>query len=127
MEKHSSLKRLQTTLTQQESALRELEKERSSLVGKITTCRNLIEDTRKKIKLTSQTALTVTEHAILRYLERVQCLDLKEIVKTILPEKVEKQAMTLGDGKYPVTEEFAIMVKNNMVVSVSLPKASKQD
>lgn len=60
----------------------------------------------------------VTEHAIIRYLERKYDLDLKEVCKEILPKKVIQQYRALGDGKYPIGK-FKAVIKNNHVVTVT--------
>lgn len=59
----------------------------------------------------------VSEHALVRYLERLKSIDVEAIRKIILPEKTIEQILTLGDGRYPV-EDFIVVVVNNTVVTV---------
>ncbi len=46
--------------------------------------------------------ITVSEHAILRYFERVLGYDLEVIVAAILPETAKQGILQLGTGTYPI-------------------------
>lgn len=62
--------------------------------------------------------LRVTEHAILRYLERVNKINLKEIEKAILTPELVKMTEVLGtNGKFPVSD-FNIVIRDGSVVTV---------
>ena len=62
--------------------------------------------------------LRVTEHAILRYLERVNKIDLKEIEKAILtPELIEMTEVLGKNGKFPINN-FSIVIRDGSVVTV---------
>ena len=62
--------------------------------------------------------LRVTEHAILRYLERVNKIDLKEIEKAILTPELIKMTEVLGkNGKFPIND-FNIVIRDGSVVTV---------
>ncbi len=60
---------------------------------------------------------TVSEHAMLRYLERVQGVELKAVEAAILTPRVRNVIATLGDGKYKL-DGHEIVVKNRTVVSL---------
>lgn len=61
----------------------------------------------------------VSEHAILRYLERVKGLDIKAIEKEILSEEVLNLINTLGpNGSYP-NNNFKVRLKNNIVTTIT--------
>lgn len=63
--------------------------------------------------------LTISEHAIIRYVERVLGIYLDEISKRILPDEQAHLIETLGDGHFPVNNgEFKIVVKNGIVVTL---------
>ena len=66
----------------------------------------------------------VSDHAIVRYMERVLGMDINAIRREIVPERVKKIIATLGGGKIPVNNEFSIRVFNNTVVTV-LPTVGK--
>ncbi len=61
--------------------------------------------------------LIVSEHAILRYLERVQGINIEEIKKKILPVEVETKIRTIGNGSFPA-ETHRIKVQNGVVVTI---------
>lgn len=80
----------------------ELKKERVSLITKI-------EDMNKG-------ELKVTEHAMLRYFERVLGFNLEEIEEKIVSGVSEAQK-DLGNGTYP-SGLFKVVVKENTVVTI---------
>lgn len=68
-------------------------------------------------KLTAK--LTVSEHAIIRYIERVIGISRDEITSKILTPEVEAMYKKLGAGKYPIADGKArAVIKNNTVVTV---------
>lgn len=63
--------------------------------------------------------MIVSEHAIIRYIERVLGISIDEISQKILGNEIEKQIETLGNGTYPINDnEFKIVVKDNVVVTI---------
>ena len=71
---------------------------------------------RSRAKKTSD-KVVVTEHAMLRYIERVLGIDLGDLENRILPESSVKSIASLGDGEFPVGDH-RIRVKNGHVVTV---------
>ena len=77
-----------------------------------------LEEVKAKIEDIKADTIIISEHAILRYLERVKGIDLEEIQKEILPTpELRKSIATCGDGKYMV-DEFALRIKKNVVVTI---------
>lgn len=60
---------------------------------------------------------TITEHAILRYIERVIGINLEEIKAKILSGQVREMIQKLGSGKFPA-DGFRVVVKNGTVITV---------
>jgi len=81
-------------------------------------CRT-IREVRKKVKdLGVSSNPTVTEHAMLRYFERVLNFDLKEIEKKILTDSVLNQAKVVGgSGLFPA-QGFKVRMKDFTVVTL---------
>jgi len=60
----------------------------------------------------------VTEHAMIRYIQRIMEIDLEELKKTILPEGIKKQIEMLGgNGKFP-TDKCIVVAQNNAITTV---------
>lgn len=74
----------------------------------------------------SPAPLRVTNHALLRYLERHLKLDIEQLRADVLPQDaLMLHAITvLGNGTYPVGDSHRIVVKDNTVVTV-LPYTDK--
>lgn len=64
----------------------------------------------------------ISEHAIIRYLERVLGLDLEIVMAEMLPEHVKAQIATLENGDFPVKTRqgfpFWLRVRNKRVITV---------
>ena len=74
----------------------------------------------KKIidSLNRNSNVKVSEHAIIRYMERVKGVDISEIEKEILTDDVLLWVEKLGgSGKYPVSD-FHIVMKDYTVTTV---------
>ncbi len=61
--------------------------------------------------------LSVSEHAMLRYAERVLGFDTSEVLRAV-ENKVAPAAYLLGDCSVPIAPGFLAVVKNRVVVSV---------
>ncbi len=72
----------------------------------------------KQIESMDETDIVVSEHAMLRFLERAQGLDLESIKDCILSDETRILINNLGNGKYPIGNGVRAVVKNRKIVSV---------
>jgi len=105
--------KLQAQRKQLNIEIQEKQKESANMKSRIDMLQKKIE----KLKSKKSNNLIISEHALLRYIERVIGIDLQEIQNKILPpEKVEKiKAMgncTYGLGDHKLT------IKDGIVVTV---------
>ncbi len=63
-------------------------------------------------------AVRVSDHAIIRYLERALNLNIGDIRREICSRDTEGSILTLGNGRYPIGDQLQIVVENNVVVTV---------
>jgi len=61
--------------------------------------------------------LAVTEHAMLRYAQRILGFDTSEVLRAV-EEKVEPVAAVLGTGKFPIAPGFVAVVQGRTVVTI---------
>jgi transcriptional regulator of aromatic amino acid metabolism len=70
------------------------------------------------VSFNNNSNVKVSEHAIIRYMERVKGLNISEIEKEILTDDVLSLIEKLGgSGKYPV-KDFQIVMKDYTVTTV---------
>lgn len=62
--------------------------------------------------------LTVSEHAILRYIERVYELDIEKIQKEILESPSLATIDVLGSGRYPLQCGAKAVIKDRVIVTI---------
>lgn len=122
LSKDRELKGLQSQLAKHEAEAKVLRSQQSSVAKELHTKDNLIKGIKSKIsELNKKTSseIKVTEHAMLRYFERVLGFNLNEISSKILDSTVLKCIETLGNGEFPnETSEFKVVVKNNTVTTI---------
>ena len=113
--------------------IKQFETMKSEILGKITGLKeqkriidkdlfgleNSLKSLEQKIKNLQNSDLIVSEHAIIRYIERVIGINIEEIVEKIATEKVKKMAECCGNGLYPSENgEFKLKINNNVVVTI---------
>lgn len=120
-----NLKSLQTSLSKNEEEKRlliekrnKVSEQRNALTNEIELKIENIKSLKIKIEQLKKKEVIVSEHAILRYLERVEGVDIEKIKERILNEEFKKAYNVLGDGKYPIENKFFVRVKGNVIVTV---------
>jgi len=110
------LKSLTTLMQKAQEELATLDSKIKKLVKYRKDKKEYIERLQRDLKdITSD--IVITEHAILRYLERVQKIDIENVKNEILSPVIKKQLLQLNNCKYPV-KDFFILVKDNKIVTV---------
>lgn len=79
-----------------------------------------IERLKKEIsKLNNDSKIKVSEHAIVRYFERVKGYDIASIEKDILSDRILILVEKLGgNGTYP-NDGYSVIIKNNTVTTIT--------
>lgn len=115
----AELKKLNTQKSKLEIELDDIKRQRVLLGDQITLKNNQIQKFESEIKqLKAQNdGLIISEHAILRYIERVIGIDLEQIKSKIITKQTQKMVESLGNGTYP-QDGFKIKVVDNVVVTV---------
>lgn len=113
----TELKSLETQLTRSEAELRAARTQQNEVNQSVNMLGQRIAALKAKINQAKSTDIIVSEHAILRYLERVTGIPIEEVKAAILPDGIKKLAMTAGSGKYPVGTH-KIVVRGNTVVTI---------
>jgi hypothetical protein len=127
--KQSAIKQLKSQLANIDNDIESIKLELSNKQKELNVKRKIFDQIRNKIeeieKGISEGEITISEHAFLRYFERVLGYDLEQITKEILTDQVMELTEKLGgNGSYPTGKmnsegkEYRITIKNNMVVTV---------
>lgn len=69
-------------------------------------------------KPTSRPAHLVTDHALLRYMERVLGLDIEGFRAKVIPQDAQKVVATMKDGRIPIGDGHTAKVVNGVVVTI---------
>jgi len=64
----------------------------------------------------------ISEHALLRYIERVKGIDLEVLKKEIMTPQLATLIREMGNGKHPSGGGFKAIVKNNTVITIEETK-----
>lgn len=94
--------------------------QQSELAMKKKTLQKLNEKLERLIK-PNDGEIYVTEHAVIRYMQRVLNIDFDKFRKEILSEKVQMQIIEIGDGNFPIIvndKSFTLVVRNGHVITI---------
>lgn len=121
MKESHLLKQFQSQLNKLEVEVESIKSEISLKNKEMNLKQKSIQELREKIQtLGKKKTPIISEHALLRYLERVQGIDLTAITSEILTPSLLELIDRLGtSGQYPVKEKgFSVKLKNNVVVTI---------
>ncbi len=111
------LKQLQVRRTKVEAELKAANQDRESLSKRIHDLKNELNSLDTKIKNFSKSKPMVSEHAMLRYIERVIGIDLEDVKQQILTETNVKAIEFAGNCTIKCNN-IELIVKDRCVVSV---------
>jgi hypothetical protein len=114
------LKDIMRKLAENEHSKHLLEMDKRKIEGDIAASRRRIDEINKQISSVpaKKNTVTVSEHAILRYIERVIGLKPDEIVEKLISEKDREAIAKMGDGTFPIQDSHRVKVRNNVIVTV---------
>jgi len=112
--------------------LKQLQTRKAKLESTIADSKLTLEDAKSELnKYTSQLAsvnnqinqlkdkdIIISEHAILRYMERVMGVDMEAIKERVLTNTVKTMIGNMGNGKYPINGGGKAVVRNNTIITV---------
>ena len=129
-DKNTIIKQLRSQLNQLESEAEALKIDLANKQRDLNSKRKTVDLLKNKIKeIENETNddITVSEHAYVRYFQRVLNYDLNEIKKEIITEQVLDLTSKLGNsGSFPTGKkttdgkEYRVALKNNVVVTVGI-------
>ena len=77
-----------------------------------------LQEVDKQIGSLQDLDVIISEHSIIRYMERAMGLDIDQIKDQILTEDMLISIKAMGSGKYPMREGLTAVVKDNTIVTV---------
>lgn len=116
--KAAELKAMKTQVAKLLAEADELTTKATELTMKASDMRAEAKKLQAKIDNAGQKEIVVSEHAMLRFLERAMGVDLDELSRRVLDDDTRALIDELGDGKYPIDEGLRAIVRNRVVVSV---------
>ena len=112
-QKQTYLEKILGNIKAKKEEKKSLEKELDELLFKENSLKKEIKD----LKMSSSDII-ISEHAILRYIERVLNIDIEQI-KSKIQESIEiDQIKVLGNGIYPITDSTKAVIRNNVIVTI---------
>ena len=112
------LKQLQSRKAKLEVLIQQLKDNRKEIQQYLSKEEQRLRSIVEEIESLSKKEPIVSEHAILRYLERCQEIEIDKIKRKILNQSTVEQIKYFGDGKYPIGNGHQAVVKDMTVVSV---------
>jgi len=119
------MKHLQTMISKSKLHTLALREESSTLQSRLAKESNLLKKYEDELSSITRLgdSLVVSEHAIVRYLQRVYKLDLEDIVNEIATPQLFTQVKEFGNGVYSCEESFRAKIVDGVIVTI-LPLAN---
>jgi chromosome segregation ATPase len=129
----TSVQRINTTtqLKSLETRLKERQGRREELIKLVDQYQKELSQTNKDIHHLNQEIynlknqnkdIIVSEHAVLRYIERVVGIDLEDVKGKILDDTTKRVILTMGDCRFK-KDGMTLVVKDNTVVTIETKEA----
>ena len=113
------LKQLHSRKAKLEVDLIENQRQVDEALSRHGKTKSQLNTVRKEISALQEKEITVTEHAMLKYLERMYGVDLEDLKKIILTESLKNAIIAYGDGKYPIDLGKVVVVGNSIVTVIN--------
>lgn len=113
------LKQLTSRKSKLEVDVNHFEQERKSAQSNLDKAKNQLKSVNSEIDKLKTKDLVITEHAILRYIERAMGIDIEELKGKIIDEGTKAMIESMGNGKYPIGNGCRAIVKDMAVVSIA--------
>lgn len=119
-----TLKQFQTQLKKLESELESVQLEMKVKQKEFELKRKVINDLKTRIEqMKIKSDVIISEHALLRYFERVLGYNLEDIKSNLISSKTRDLILMLGNnGEYPNEDsygnKFKIILKNNVITTI---------
>ena len=113
-----SLKQLSSRKVKLEVDIGELQIDKKEISNKLAKALARLAALEIEIDNIVNTEPMVTEHALIRFLERVMQVDLDLVRNKILTKRLLSQIMALGSGKYEIQGGHFAIVKGKSVISI---------
>lgn len=116
----AELKGLQSRLVTAQANLETVRAEHEAIVERLQSASKAVADLNAQIARLQEEAKDpiVSEHAILRWLERVRGVNVSEVIGEMLTERNKAAINFVRSGKVPAGPGVQLVVKDRVVVSV---------
>ncbi|MDD3467011.1 MAG: hypothetical protein PHE67_07665 [Campylobacterales bacterium] len=124
----SELKKLQTLKSKLEQELSDIKRQKLIPGEQATLVSNQlqrVENDIKKLIASRSDELIVSEHAMLRYIQRVVGIPLEDIKAKIATPNLVNTVKTLGNGTYPI-DGFRVKIIGGVIVTVLVDEEPNQ-
>jgi predicted nucleic acid-binding Zn-ribbon protein len=96
----------------------ELQEKLNGLKTKRGASSNLIHQLKQQVEALAKKDIVVSEHAMLRYLERAHGIDPDELKQHILTSQVRTMINGMASGKFPLGNGMRAVVKDRVIITI---------
>jgi len=115
----SKIKSIQVQITKIEEEIKNYNLQLQNINLDITTKKEQIKKYQSELnKLKISDEIIISEHAILRYIERVMKIDMEKLQNEIISKDFQNTLKNLGNGTYPYKNHL-LKIVDNVVVTVT--------
>jgi len=114
-----TLKSLYSRLEKEKAELGVLEKQRCEIVETIKKHSRNVNSLKAQIADMTKDKLVLSEHAKLRFLERVELIDVNDIENKVITDELIRMWKVLGNAEFPIgIGEHTCTIKNGVITTI---------
>lgn len=120
IKKGHELKDLYSRLEKAKAERASASREKSEVIRKEKAANLKVQALQEEInELKKEEGLILSEHATLRYLERVELIPIDQVKEKIITDELVRLHNVLGNGTYPVGDTgVSVVIKNNVIITI---------
>lgn len=118
--KEQTINSLRADLSATRERITQLNSEKQKLMARIEAEQQHLANVRAQMdRLVPQGEIVYSDHAVIRYLERIKKMDLDAIREEIVPPAFRKMLEQLGGSGTVRVNGYKVIVRNNVVITVN--------
>lgn len=116
---NAELFEIDNRLRKLEDEYKKVDEEITKLMGSRKRISDKVAELRQKKHALKETKeLRISEHAVLRYMERIMKIDLTEIERELLTDDLRLRVRTLGGSCEIKKQDYTIVIKDYIIITI---------
>jgi predicted transcriptional regulator len=109
---------LKIKLAQLQVQQKDLSEQQRNVYSSLQKVNNEINQIQHEIEKQISSKPQISDHALLRYLERTEQINIEQLKDQLLTPKLVEIINTFHSGRFPISNDLQAIVKNNTITTI---------